>query len=236
MPAWVGQRMIPPDGRPRVIKSQDIRADNWRMFEKGYAMVGFAKFDGPPADVGQAVRQARAAGAEVVVVQEKFAKSLTETVAVTQWPSDERTEIREQSSTYGGRRGARQQTRTTEVRVTRSPETVYMPRQVDYYEHSATFWRRIENPLFGALVADLSDAQKQDLQTNRGLVVRAVMIDSPAFQADLLRGDILLRMNGEPVPSSQRFYSEIIDLAGKEVTFTLLRGKTEIDRRLRFNP
>lgn len=235
LPAWMGTRFLPAPGKPRLIKSQDIRSDNWRQFEKGYVMVGFAKFDGPPLNLDQALAQAKAIDAEVVIVQERFTRSMTETVAVTQWPADETTEIREQSQSTG-RRGPRQESRTTEIRVSRSPETVYLPKLVDYYEHAATFWRRIERPVFGALVQDLTDELKQKLQTNRGLVVRAVMVDSPAYQADLLKGDILMKIDGEPVSSARKFYNDVILLAGRDVNLSVLRGGKTMQRRLTLNP
>lgn len=234
MPPWIGQRLAPPSAKPELLKSDDIRSDNWKLFERGYVMIGFAKFDGPPTDVGLALSQGKAAGADIVAIQDVYTKTLTETVAVTQWPADQTTEVHEES-TINGPRGPHTVSRTTEVSTSQSPETVYVPRDIDYYEHSATFWRKIENPLFGALVMDLSDQQKQQLQSNHGLVVRAIMTDSPAFAADLLKGDIILTINGEPAPSAQRFYQNLAGLAGKEVVMAVRRGATTIERRATLN-
>lgn len=234
-PAWLEARFSPKTGQPQLILSDDVQAGNWRLLEKGYLMIGFSKFDGPQIDVDLAVKEGRRVGADVVLVQRKFTKSLTETVTVTQWPPSETTEIREDTDVSGGK-GTRQINRRVEITTSKGPETVFVPKQVDYYEHAATFWRKIERPIFGAVVRDLSDDQKQKLQTNRGLVVRNIIADSPAFEADLLKGDILLKIDGEPVPTARRFYEDIITLAGKQVTLTILRSDKKIDKKLTFNP
>lgn len=234
-PTWMGNRLAPKAERPELFTSDNIRADNWKLFEKGYIMIGFSKFDGPNVDTRLALKEGRAAGADIVLVQKKFSKTLTETVTVTQWAPDEVTEVREETDIAGGSRGRRQVSRRTEIRTSRDPETVYVPKQVDYYEHSATFWRKVRSPLFGAFVEDLTDELKQKHETNRGLVVRAVMIDSPAYEADLLKGDVILKMNGEPVPSAQRFYEDLASRAGKKVDLLIARGEKTVKRRLSLN-
>jgi hypothetical protein len=234
-PAWVERRLAPPSASPRIITSNNIKNDNWDLFEKGYIMVGYSKFDGPHADPTLAVAEAKRIGADIILIEQKFARSLTETVTMTQWAPSETTEIRENWSEVGAN-GVTNTQRRMDVTTNRGPETVYVPKQVDYYEHSATYWRKLQWPIFGAFVQDLTDELKQRLETNQGLTVRAIVNDSPAYRADLLKGDILLSMNGQPVPGAQRFYEEISNLAGKTVEFTVLRGNKRLQRTIPLNP
>ena len=235
-PKWIAARLAPSPDKPRLVQSNDIQNDNWGLFERGYIMVGYSKFDGPETDNYYVQAQARSIGADVVLVQNKFTKSLTETVAVTQWGPSQTTDTNETTNVTGPRGGVHTVNTESEVTTSESPETVYVPQQVDYYEHSATYWRKMNTPIFGAAVQDLTDALKQQLETNQGLTVRAIVIDSPAFKADLLKGDILLTMNGQPMPSAQHFYETISQQAGKQVTFTVLRGDKRIDRSITLNP
>lgn len=231
-PIWMENRVGPKTAKPRLVTSNDLASDNWRFYEQGYIMIGFSKFDGAALDPKLAVEQARAVGADMVAVQNKYSKTLTETVTVTQWPSTETTDIQEDTSLPGGRRISRR----TEVRTSRTPETVYVPKQVDYFEHSATFWRKLEKPVFGAFVQDLPDDQKRKLQSNQGVVVRAIMTGSPAFEADLLKGDFITAIDGKGVAGAQKFYQQLSANAGRRVELTVLRGASTFQRRVVLNP
>jgi hypothetical protein len=231
-PNWMESRLSSKSNHPRLMVSDAITTENWKMYEQGYIMVGFSKFDGADVDTKLALTQAKTIGADVALVQKKYAKTLTETVTVTQWPPDETTEVRERTTTPRGKPIERR----VEITTSRGPETVYVPKQVDYYEHSATYWRKLEKPVFGAFVQDLSDDQKQKLQSNHGLVVRAVMTDSPAHDADLLKGDIIVKLDGQPAPSAQKFYAETHAKAGQQITLSILRGTAAFDRRIKLNP
>ena len=230
-PVWLEPRLSPRGGAPQLRHSDDIESDNWKLLKDGYLMIGFSKFDGPSTNDGLAIAEARAVGADVVMIERKFSRTLTETVAVTGWSPSQTTETNENVTVSGGR-GVHTIDRRTETTTESEPETTYVPQAVDYYQYSATYWRKLEKPVFGAFVKDLTDDQKQELQTNQGLVVRAVISDSPAFKADLLTGDIILQIDGQPVPSARKFYENIVGSAGKTVTLSILRGTDKISRRI----
>jgi hypothetical protein len=234
-PKWIASRLAPSTDKPRLVESDNIQKDNWALFERGYIMIGYSKFDGPETDTYSVLSEARAVGADVVLLQKKFTKSLTETVAVTQWGPSQTVDTMERTNVEGPR-GSRTISTESQTTVSQSPETVYVPKQVDYYEHSATYWRKLTSPVFGVAVQDLNDVQKRQLETNQGLAVRAVVTDSPAYKADLLKGDILLTMNGQPMPSAEKFYEDIAQLAGKKVDFTMLRGDKRLQRSVTLNP
>ncbi|HNW91554.1 MAG TPA: S1C family serine protease, partial [bacterium] len=111
----------------------------------------------------------------------------------------------------------------------------YVPQAVDYYSYSATFWRKTRPALFGVYVQPLDEATRRQLQSNRGVIVKIVVNRSPAFDADILRGDIITRFAGEPVADPADLFAKIKRLAGREVTVTLVRNSAarEITVRLR---
>ncbi len=234
-PQWLESRLAPKAAAPDVVQTDDIQKEGWGLVEKGYVMIGFSRFDLPQISIDLAISEGKTRGADIVLVQKRFSKSLTETVTMTQWGPTETTEYREDTG-ISGDRGTRRVDRRVSVTTTRGPETVYVPQQVDYYEHSATYWRKVERTLFGAVVQDLTDEQKARLQTNRGLSVRALVTDSPAFQADLLKGDIILKIDGQQVPSAQKFYEGLIQKAGQDVKLSILRNDKTIEKTVRLNP
>ena len=61
------------------------------------------------------------------------------------------------------------------------------------------------------------------------------MLDSPARDADLLKGDIILKIDGKPVPTAQKFYEGLAPLAGKTLTLTVLRGDKTFERKIKLN-
>lgn len=234
-PSFLENRLAPKASKPRLIQSDDIAKDNWKQFENGYIMVGYSKFDGPTEDFDLALSQAKAIGADLVLVQRRFDKTMTETVTFTEFPPDETTTINESADVIGSKGNIQRVEKRTDVRTSRGPETVYVPKSVDYFEHSATYWRKLDRPVFGGFVQDLSDEQKQKLETNHGLVIKAVMVDSPAHQADILKGDIILKVDGNQPPSVRKFYEDLNAKAGQDVELTILRGEKAKTFRVKLN-
>jgi hypothetical protein len=234
-PSWLEGRFAPQSKATKLIPTDNIEADGQKLFEQGYIMIGYSRFDHPKLDSALALQEGKMRGADIVLLQKKFSQSLTETVTMTQWGPSETTDIREDTGVTSGTETTHIDRRVS-ITTSRGPETVYVPQQVDYFEHSATFWRKVERPIFGASVRDLSDEQKKKLETNRGLVVRSLVIDSPAYAADILKDDVILRFDGEGVPSAKRFYEDLLRKAGKTVPVSILRGNKTIEKKVTLNP
>jgi len=69
---------------------------------------------------------------------------------------------------------------------------------------------RVEHPFLGIEMADLSPSRKQqinqenqlNIQQEVGVVIKGVTEDSPAKQGGLLAGDVIQKVNGQPVKTS----------------------------------
>ncbi|MFN6564582.1 MAG: HhoA/HhoB/HtrA family serine endopeptidase [Nostoc sp. ChiSLP01] len=69
---------------------------------------------------------------------------------------------------------------------------------------------RVEHPFLGIEMADLSPTRKQqinqenqlNIQQDVGVVIKGVTDDSPAKQGGLLAGDVIQKVNGQPVKTS----------------------------------
>ena len=198
-------------------------------------MIGFSKFDGPDQDLNLALSEAKSVGADRVLVQKTYARTLTETVTVTDLPPSQTVTTQENTS-ISGDRGTRQINTQSEVTTFPGPVTSYVPEQVDYYEYSATFWRKLDKPLFGAFVQDIPDDLKQKLQTNHGLLVKNIVVDSPVSAADILKGDIILKIDGSPAPSAKKFYEGLAGKAGQSINLSILRDDNTFEKKVTLNP
>ncbi|MBE0566699.1 MAG: PDZ domain-containing protein [Krumholzibacteria bacterium] len=222
-PSGEASRLLPPSEPVEIVTSQDMRGDAVRMLENGYLLLGRSRFSGSNVDPGGARKQAEQIGAAAVLVASKYADSVTRTVPISEYipPREERyTESGYvQVSPDSGYWYDREMTRT----IAGEFRTAYVPQTTDYYEYAATYWAKSKPPVFGVLVRELSAEQRRELQSNRGVLVRAVIKGSPAFLADFLRDDVITSFAGEVVYERDRFFELVAANQGKEVTVELVR-------------
>ena len=85
---------------------------------------------------------------------------------------------------------------------------------------------------FGVFVRDLSDAERQEMQTNKGVAVRLVVDATPAFDADVLVDDIITAVDGAAVVNASAFNGLMKERHGKLVTFTIVRRGQTIEKQV----
>lgn len=86
---------------------------------------------------------------------------------------------------------------------------------------------------FGARFRDLNEAERARLGVAGGVVLGAIIGDSPASQANLLEGDIVLRLGGKALVDAADFRARLRENAGRAVTLTIWRGGTTLARPVR---
>lgn len=71
---------------------------------------------------------------------------------------------------------------------------------IDRYNHTAYYFvKSTSRGLIGIRYQDLEQADRERLRRNTGVVVSVVIKNSPAFYGNLIRGDVIIRMNGTDV-------------------------------------
>jgi membrane-associated protease RseP (regulator of RpoE activity) len=86
---------------------------------------------------------------------------------------------------------------------------------------------------FGARFRDLNEAERARLGVAGGVMLGAIIGDSPASQANLLEGDIVLRMGGKALADAVDFRARLREQAGRTVTLTIWRSGTTLARPVR---
>ena len=221
-----GTRVAPPLAVPQLERADAKDGETARdaCLRRGYALLGSALFvSGREQDDDQAVRQGATLGADLVLVlQPRYlgAETMATPVTVAFRPYPFR------PYPYGMAPGP-------DVGFAYGPWEPYAyPAQViERWEHAAYFFYRCRYPL-GVLVREPSDAERQRFQTNRGAVVRVVVDGTPAFNADILPGDLLTALDGVALADPAAFDAAIAAHPGAPVTLTLKRNGETLEKRV----
>jgi membrane-associated protease RseP (regulator of RpoE activity) len=205
------------------ISSGDPKADVLAMFENGYGLVGYASFNGPLESVDGMVEQAREVGAHAVVAASQHTNTVTGAVPIT--TTRPVTTYSSGSvnaySSGGSATGYYSGTSTSYVST-----TTYVPTSVARYDQLAMFFAKLKPSCIGFMEADLSNEDRQATGTNSGVKIGAVRKGSPAFNADVLPGDIVLAVDDQKVTSGGdllRFRS------GQDIVFLVFRGGQKVE-------
>jgi hypothetical protein len=138
-------------------------------------------------------------------------------------------------STYG--RGGYGTFQGTGTSTTYGSATTWVPYSVDRYSQTVGFFRKLTRPpVVGFRLVRPSDEERSRAGTNQVARVSAVMRGTPAFYADILRGDLLLKFGDTQVSDPNGLGPVVQRYAGLEVEMLLMRGSERIAKRLRLNP
>lgn len=182
---------------PTIYSSDDLNRDVKILISKGFQPVGHSAFNGALEDEEQVAAQAVRVGARVVLVKSAYTNTQTNTVPLF---------LPNNSTTYGsgtvysGGGTASYYGSSTTYGTTVVPITSQQRR----FDQNAVYFVKINKTYkFGVQLADLTPEQRAAIQRNTGAVIDIVMENSPAFVANVLPGDILIRVNGSDVRNAE---------------------------------
>ena len=85
----------------------------------------------------------------------------------------------------------------------------------------ATYWRRVTGFELGAYYVDAPAAAHRSIGLDTGVIVQDVVQGTPAAEALLMPGDLLLALDDEMIPSARWLDDAIAGRAGEDVTLTV---------------
>lgn len=94
------------------------------------------------------------------------------------------------------------------------------------YEFYASYWVKLPKPTFGTHFIKLTN-QNTEIE-NPGIQIIAVIKDSPAFNAGILRKDSITAVNDVKVNDPSEFVKIIQQNKGKSIKVTFLRKGEEM--------
>jgi len=217
-------------GEPRLVSTTDPKADALKMRENGYVLLGRSKFKASPVNEKMALEQARKVGADVVMVSKKYVGTQSETLPMSVWNPGQRVEQTERVVIQEGNQAPKFIDRVVTTTTEGEYHTTYVEQNVEYFDYSASYWAKAKPPVFGVNVRALDDASRTRLGTNKGVQVRVVIKNSPAYDADILRGDILMSFNKVEVRDPDHFFALVDRARGKTVPVLLDRDGQQLKK------
>lgn len=226
-------RATPPPEIPLVdhapTKDGQARLDTWAR--KNYVAIGRSSFNSSgfiPEKL--AVEQGKAVKADLIVLMDpEYSGSYVTSKAVIKPTSSTTVESATITDSKGRKSSTIQGTGTTY-----STTTDYVPTTEHRANYTAFYYIKI-TPTFGVSTADLTEEERKKRQSNFGVKVIMVVDDSPAYNADILSGDILESFDGQKIKNKQNLVTMLGEKSGKKVEVVLSRDEKTIKKSIQFN-
>ncbi|WP_353269096.1 PDZ domain-containing protein [Gemmatimonas sp.] len=213
---------------PVIERASDVLDAQSALFRDGFVQIGASVFwadeDAKGISSKELAKFARKLGAQRVVTVRK-PRGVVQGADLVLLPTQETT--RTNGTIQSGGRTAT----TTATSRRRGLEPVAIPYSVERSNFEVLYFVKVRLTL-GVLSRALTDKERQQVGTNRGVAILAIANASPAFFADLLPGDFLLDFEGQAIQSPEHLSSLLDGSAGKVVTLHLIRSGQPLTKRL----
>ena len=224
---------LPPySGSTKIYTASNPTNDEKGLYRNGYFLIGVSAFQGPPQSDGAVMSQAKKVGADVVLLSSAYLGSQQTAVPWIQYqPGQTYTTTSSgtvNANAYGSGGYAYGTGNYYGSSTTTSPgtfSTQVIPVTVHRYQYEAGFFRKAKPPILGAWPQPLPSEVRQRLERNTGVFAWVVIAGSPAFGANILDGDVILKMNGEDVASVEDYGEKLTRLAGQKVDVEIWRNE-----------
>lgn len=219
---------IAPTDSLQVFSSADLNGDVLKLMRRGYAVVGQSSFNAGlnTFDQSQVREQAKAIGASLVLVSSHYTNTIEGALPRTA-PKTSTTTASGTATVYGT--GGSATATGFGTSTTTTSQTVMVPYSIARGDFAALYFVRVK-PVLGLVVVAIDDSTRQRLQTNAGVRVVVVVENSPAFDADILPGDILLSFGDERVGSPESLVQMAVKYQGQHVDLLLNRNGMELHK------
>jgi hypothetical protein len=198
-----------PESKMYVSNHKD--EDNISMLESGYDLMGSSGFEGSDVLPELALQHAKAIKADTVLIYKKYGSAKN---------SASKLELIREAAKKGG-----------EIDDKDLKEE---PIQYKYY---ASYWAKLPTPLLGVHIIKLAsrDAETEQVVEKKGLKVLAVIKDSPAAKAGLLRGDVLLKISDVELNKPEELSPLVSKFQGQNVPIEYERAGVKVATKAQIN-
>jgi hypothetical protein len=203
-----------PDTKLLVSNHKDV--DNISMLEDGYDMIGSSGFSATEASPELALQQGRAVKADTVLIYKKYESAKTASSQI---------QLIKEAAKKGGDIDPN--------------DLVEEPTQHYFY---ASYWAKLAMPLFGVHIIKLrisgddnDEAGAEQVQDLPGLKIIAVIKESPAAKANIVRGDTLLKIGDVELTKADDLFAAVKRYAGQTVPVQLQRNGADVQASVTLN-
>lgn len=212
---------LSPSEEPEIYYSENIDADLIDVLSYRYYVVGQTSFNGPNANIEYKIKQqCRENSATLALYNITYTDTRTGTVTLpgtqTSYSSGSVFDSSGGSANYFG---------TTTTTTTNNYN--YSVQRYDYLVYY--FVPFTHSVMFGAVANDISSEQARHLRRNTGAYLYVVYRDTPAYRANIVNGDVIIRMNDTEIYNANGYFDFFErSNSGDEVIVTIFRENKEI--------
>ncbi len=197
----------------KIFVSNHKEDDNISMLENGYDMIGSSGFSATEASSDLALAHGKAIKADTVLVYRKYESAKT---------ANSKLQLIKEAAKKGG-----------EID---SNDLVEEPTVYNYY---ASYWAKLPMPLLGVHIIKLkqkiSDDTEDTIKDEAGLKVIAVIKESPAAKAGVVKGDTLLKIGDVELVQADDLSDAVKRYAGQTVPVALQRNGADVKVEVALN-
>lgn len=210
--------ILPADHPPEIVPlSQDsIQLVN-SMWQRGFAPIGTSSFNSPNAKTSDAVHLGVKLKAAYIAMATQLQSSRTVDIPMTTPTTTTSYTNGNASATGSGGYANGTYSGTT---TTYGTNTTYIPIAVNRFEKVAVYFGPLAKQGVGLLMRLPTPEEVVTLETRHLLIVRAVRDGSTADTANMLEGDMILTVNGDPA-TFDTFRAAVA--AGKPIAMHVMR-------------
>jgi len=226
-------KVIVPTDEPRLIEGTNITKDATEMLENGYKLLGESSFNAATINQNLALQQAKKVHADTVLVYSQYTNTVSGSMPLT--VPDTQTSTGFHSGSIYGTGGGFANYSGSSYTTTYGSRTTYIPYNTRMYDYYASFWVKLKPPKLGIYYNDLTNEYRRKIGSNKGVYVIVVVRNSPAFDADMLNGDIIRRFNNIEITNASHFTSLIAENKGQQIELEIFRDGKTIVKQIQLN-
>lgn len=220
-------RENPPPKNPEVIKISnraDIPSIIDNQWKNGYIGIGYSEFQSSIYwDLIQSESRAITQGIDVSAERIFVCEPILSSTSTTSIPIS--TPTTNTAYTSGNIYGDGGNLNYNSITTANGVNTTYVPYTINTYSFCAGYFIK-ENPtsvVFGVLPRELTNDEKNKVNTNKGVAVRMIKYNSPAYEYDMLVNDIILKIDDVVLDIANYKYL-IESYKHKKVNLTIVRN------------
>jgi C-terminal processing protease CtpA/Prc len=194
--SFAKDRLIPASDEPELIPSTgSVEDDIKAMWERGFAPIGYSFFNTGNSKTKDAQKLAKKLRARYFVIRTQLTSSYTTNMP---WTSPKTTTSYTSGTVSASGSGGYAQGNYSGTATTQSTQTSYIPITINRFDKGAIYFAETPKRGIGVFVRKPTDGEARAIDTRRAFFIMAVRDGSPAYKADILPGDVIIRVNDQP--------------------------------------
>jgi len=201
--------------KPKIFRGNNQEEETLQMLEDGYGLIGYSAFNTKKVKEKIAIDQANKIHASVVIIYSKYNGTVSGIMPLTLSTSQ-----------------------ISDITLSSNADSsgmTYVPYDINRSDYFATYWIKKKTPIFGVIPQELPANMRLEVQGNKGVSVFAVIKGSPAFQADILRGDVITEIGNIKINDNETYSKTLGEYIGQKVNIVIIRDGKEIEKEIQLN-